>query len=86
MKEKIIDMENPKDIIDYLNSVDLDEYVEIYFGRVHVEGRLMQYSEGFVRLVHEKYGIIEVELENILNDLLEVVHSDGERRVVIRFY
>ncbi|AAB98537.1 hypothetical protein MJ_0540 [Methanocaldococcus jannaschii DSM 2661] len=84
--EEIIDVKNPKEVIEYLNNIDVDEYVEIYFGRVHVEGRLMHYNDGLIRLVHEKYGIIEVEIEKILDDLLELVHSNGEKRVVLRFY
>ncbi|ACV24604.1 DUF2097 family protein [Methanocaldococcus fervens] len=85
--EEIIDVKNPKDVFEYLdNNIDVDEYVEIYFGRVHVEGRLVHYNDGLVRLVHERYGIIEVEIEEILDDLLELAHSDGEKRTVLRFY
>jgi hypothetical protein len=84
--EEFIDIKNPKEIFNYLNNIDTGEYVEIYFGRVHVEGKLMHYNEGLVRLVHDKYGIIEVEIEKILDDLLELAHTKEDKRVVLRFY
>ncbi|AIJ05045.1 hypothetical protein JH146_0194 [Methanocaldococcus bathoardescens] len=86
MAEEIIDIKNPKEVIEYLKNIDTGEYIEIYFGRVHVEGKLMHYNEGLVRLVHEKYGVIEVEIEKILDDLLELAHTNGNKRVVLRFY
>jgi hypothetical protein len=84
--EEITDIKNPKEIFEYLNNIDAGEYVEIYFGRVHVEGKLMHYNEGLVRLVHEKYGIIEVEIEKILDDLLELAHTKENKRIVLKFY
>ena len=84
--EEFIDIKNPKEIFNYLNNIDVGEYIEIYFGRVHVEGKLMHYNEGLVRLVHDKYGIIEVEIEKILDDLLELAHTKEDKRVVLRFY
>ncbi|XRP96969.1 DUF2097 family protein [Methanocaldococcus sp. 16A] len=86
MTEEIIDIKNPKEVMEYLKNVDNGEYIEIYFGRVHVEGKLMHYNEGLVRLVHDKYGIIEVEIEKILDDLLELAHTREDKRIVLRFY
>ncbi|XRO76594.1 DUF2097 family protein [Methanocaldococcus sp. 10A] len=86
MTEEVIDIKNPKEVMEYLKNVDDGEYIEIYFGRVHVEGRLMHYNEGLVRLVHDKYGIIEVEIEKILDDLLELAHTKENKRIVLRFY
>ncbi|XRO76098.1 DUF2097 family protein [Methanocaldococcus sp. 28A] len=84
--EEIIDIKNPKEVMEYLENVDSGEYIEIYFGRVHVEGKLMHYNEGLIRLVHDKYGIIEVEIEKILDDLLELAHTREDKRIVLRFY
>ncbi len=86
MIEEFIDIKNPEEIFDYFENIDYGEYVEIYFGRVHVEGKLLHYEDGFLRLVHEKYGIIEVEIEKILDDILEVAHTKKDKRIVLRFY
>ncbi len=84
--EKVIDVKNPKEVIEYLNKVDVDEYIEIYFGRVHVEGRLMHHDDGYVRLINDGYGIIEIDVNEILDNLLELVHTKENERIILRFY
>ncbi|WP_214400700.1 DUF2097 family protein [Methanocaldococcus lauensis] len=84
--EEFIDIKNPEEIFDYFENIDYGEYVEIYFGRVHVEGKLLHYDEGFLRILNKKFGIIELDLESILEDILEVVHTTQNKRVVLRFY
>ncbi|ADG13098.1 DUF2097 family protein [Methanocaldococcus infernus] len=75
------------ELIKYIEeNIDEGDFIEIHIGRAFVEGYLVIFEKGYIKLKTEKFGDVEFNLEEIYEDLLEFVHiKDGERKV-IEFY
>ncbi|WP_423791956.1 DUF2097 family protein [Methanocaldococcus indicus] len=80
---------NIKEIFEYIiDEIDEGEYVEIYFGRVHIEGEFFEFDEedGIIKIATEKYGIVEIDLNKIDEIILEFVHYKNNIRNIFKFY
>ncbi|ENN95908.1 hypothetical protein J422_05369 [Methanocaldococcus villosus KIN24-T80] len=76
----------PNEIFNYLNNIEEGDYIELYYGRVHIEGEFIEYYEGILKVLNKSFGIIELDVEEILEDILELAHTNKDGRKVIEFY
>ncbi|MCS3901031.1 DUF2097 domain-containing protein [Methanococcus voltae] len=76
------------DLSEYVEEyVDEGDYIEVYFGRAHVEGTIESISGTHYRIDthHDSMGLLELELKDVEDDLLEFVHipeNEGKRIVI----
>ncbi len=80
--EKLI--ENNNELMNYVeNEIKDGDYIEAYIGRCHLEGVVICKDGTFFRLDsdHDMMGIVEFELQNLIDDLIELVHIDTENNV-----
>ncbi|MBP2172488.1 DUF2097 domain-containing protein [Methanococcus voltae] len=76
------------ELVDYVKKyVDEDDYVEVYFGRAHVEGTIESITDTHYRIDthHDSMGLLEFDLKDVEEDLLEFVHipESETKRIVI---
>ncbi len=91
MKIKEININDIEEFFDYIDkNIFEGDYLEIYFGRVHIEGSFLRFNHGTLEILNEKFGIIEIDLEELYNDdiLLEFVHKkeNEDKKVILIFY
>jgi hypothetical protein len=87
--ERIVEIN--EEVTEYVeNFVKDGDYVEVYVGRCHLEGTVMCKDGTFFRLDsdHDMIGMVEFELEKVIDDLIELVHIDTENNVktIIRLF
>jgi hypothetical protein len=87
--EKIVEIS--EEVIEYVeNTVKDGDYIEAYVGRCHLEGTVLCKDGTFFRLDsdHDMIGMVEFELEKVIDDLIELVHIDTENNVktIIRLF
>ena len=87
--EKVVEID--KEVIEYVENMVKDgDYIEAYVGRCHLEGTVLCKDGTFFRLDsdHDMIGVVEFELEKVINDLIELVHIDNENNVktIIRLF
>jgi hypothetical protein len=87
--EKIVEIN--EEVIEYVeNAVKDGDYIEAYVGRCHLEGTVLCKDGTFFRLDsdHDMIGMVEFELEKVIDDLIELVHIDTENNVktIIRLF
>ncbi len=90
MKEiiKLINSEN--EIMEHINNIEEGDYVEIYIGRCHVEGMVVDRDDTFFRLEsdNELIGRVEFELnDKIIGDIVEIVYISEKRgiKTIVRY-
>jgi hypothetical protein len=77
------------EILEYMyKNIEEGDYIEVYFGRVHVEGIVVVASDGFFRVDtdNDTLGVLEFEVPSIIDDLIELVHirEDNAEKVILR--
>ena len=87
--EKIVEIN--EEVIEYVeNAVKDGDYIEAYVGRCHLEGTVLCKDGTFFRLDsdHDMIGMVEFELEKVIDNLIELVHIDTENNVktIIRLF
>ncbi|EHP88566.1 DUF2097 domain-containing protein [Methanotorris formicicus] len=87
---RCVEMEvHPEEILEYMHrDIEEGDYIEVYFGRVHVEGTVILASEGFFRVDtnNDLFGTLEFEASSIIDDLIELVHikEDYKEKIILR--
>ncbi|AEF97229.1 DUF2097 domain-containing protein [Methanotorris igneus] len=85
--EKEVD---PEEILEYMHkNIEEGDYIEVYFGRVHVEGTVVVASDGFFRVDtdNDLLGTLEFDVSSIIDDLIELVHikeDNAEEKIILR--
>lgn len=87
---KVTERDVSKDELhDYLDTIEEGDHIEAYFGRCHVEGTVVCKSGTYFRVDtdNDLMGVLEFDIEGIIDDLIEVVHikeHSEKEKVVLR--
>ena len=69
------------------NEVDEGDYIEVYFGRCHVEGTIDSKEGTHYRVDtdNKTFGLMEFDIENISRDVLEVAHipENSNKKIIL---
>ncbi|AEH07448.1 DUF2097 domain-containing protein [Methanothermococcus okinawensis] len=82
--EMVINKED--ELYNYIDNIDEGDYMEAYFGRCHMEGTVISKEDTFFRLDsdNELMGMVEFDLSSVVNDLIELVHTTPDKKVILK--